>query len=707
MSKPTYFDGLKPTHWQPETRDNGVVVLWFDRADASTNAISQAVLHELSQLVERLNIEQPKGVVFASKKEAGFSPGADIPEFKALFANNRIDQSIKLGQQVYQRIAELNMPTVAAIHGYCMGGATELTLACRFRLVSDDDSTRISLPEVKLGILPGWGGLSRLPKLIGAPAALDMMLTGRTLSAKSASKVGLVHGIHSADSLVDEAVNFCLTAPQRSTQKDLKNKLSNAWPARQFIAKQARQTVSRKARKEHYPAPYAIINTWLKSGGKPIHQRLAAERRAFVKLAQSPTATNLLRVYQLQEALKESGNKDHGIERVHVIGAGVMGGDIAAWCAYKGCEVSLQDREMKYITPAIERAHKLYEKKCKRSDTLSATKTRLKADVEGTHVPEADLIIEAIFEDMDAKKALYANADANKKKGALIVSNTSSLAMNALAEGVTNPEHFAGLHFFNPVAMMPLVEIVRHDGMDADTETRLAGFCRTIGKLPVPVKGTPGFLVNRVLMPYLMEAMYCVKDGIPMAVIDKAAKKFGMPMGPIELADTVGLDVCMAVAGILAEPLNLAMPDGLSELVDAGSKGKKTGRGFYTWTEGKAVKPAIPEGYKAPEDLTDRLIMPMINESVACLDNGVVDSRNALDAGVIFGTGFAPFTGGPINWAYHQGVSSMKERLNKLAETHGDRFQPKDGWHLVGDPEGHINHQANASTKTTASSVEE
>lgn len=690
MTQTTYFDGLKPVHWHPEVRDNDVVILWLDRADSSANAISQAVLRELSQLVERLYIEQPKGVVFASKKEAGFSPGADIPEFKELFADNQIESSIKLGQQVYQRIAELNMPTAAAIHGYCMGGATELVLACRHRLAANDDSTRISLPEVKLGILPGWGGLSRLPGLIGAPAALDMMLTGRTLSAKSAKKIGLVHLLRDADVLVDKAVKVCLTAPHRNTQEDLKNKLTNTWVARQFIAKQARQSVSRKAPKAHYPAPYAIIDTWLKSGGKPMQQRLAAERRAFVKLAKSSTAANLLRVYQLQEELKEAGDKNHGIENVHVIGAGVMGGDIAAWCAYKGFEVSLQDREMTYITPAIERAHKLYEKKCKQPETLAATKERLKPDVEGSHVPEADLIIEAIFEDIDAKKALYATADANKKDGALIVSNTSSLAMNALAEGVTNPEHFAGLHFFNPVAMMPLVEIVRHDGMDASTETRLAGFCRSIGKLPVPVKGTPGFLVNRVLMPYLMEAMYCVKDGIPMAVIDKTAKKFGMPMGPIELADTVGLDVCMAVAGILSESLNLAMPDGLSELVGAGNKGKKSGKGFYTWVDGKPTKPEVPEGYQAPDDLTDRLILPMINESVACLNDGVVDSRNALDAGVIFGTGFAPFTGGPLHWAYHQGVQAMKTRLSNLAEAHGKRFQPKDGWHLVGDPEGHI-----------------
>ena len=673
------FDGLRFKHWQPQLRPDGIVVLTLDRADNGVNALSQAVLDELGQAIERIAIGKPKGVVIRSGKAAGFVPGADIKEFQEFDAKGTTLDAIQRGQNVYQRLAELPCPTVAAIHGHCMGGGTELALACRWRVASNADNTRIGLPEVKLGIYPGWGGSVRLPLLIGTPAAMDMMLTGRALSANAARAIGLVDKV-TEPALLDDAALECV---KRRAPRPLKQRVTawatNLWLTRQILAPILVKQVARKARKEHYPAPFALIETWRRSGG-PIPARLRAEARSVVKLAQTPTARNLVRIFFLQERLKGLGGKEHGMSHVHVVGAGVMGGDIAAWCALKGFEVTLQDRELKYIQPALERAAKLYEKKVKREDERAKTTARLKADVDGDGVASADLVIEAIFENLDAKKALFAKVEETLKPEAILTSNTSSIPLTDLREGVQRKARFAGLHYFNPVSMMPLVEIVRHDAMDAETERRLAAFCRAIDKLPVPVAGTPGFLVNRVLFPYMLEAITCYGEGIPGPVIDKAALKFGMPMGPIELADTVGLDVAASVAKVLTPFLGLSIPDGLDSLLQSGKRGRKDGQGFYTWENGRAKKPEVPKDYTAPDDLEDRLILPFVNEAVACLHEGVVADADLLDAGVIFGTGFAPFRGGPITYARAAGPATLKAKLQALAERHGPRFAPRAGW---------------------------
>jgi 3-hydroxyacyl-CoA dehydrogenase/enoyl-CoA hydratase/3-hydroxybutyryl-CoA epimerase len=673
------FDGLRFRHWQPERRPDGIVVLTLDRADQAVNALSREVLDELDSLVERIAIEKPKGVVFRSGKKAGFIPGADIKTFEELDKKDLIYDWIRLGQGVFQKVADLPCPTVAAIHGHCMGGGTELALACDYRVASSDDATRIGLPEIKLGIYPGWGGSVRMPRLVGAPAAMDLMLTGRALSASSARAMGLVDKVVEPAMLLDTAIELARRGAARPFKQRATAWATNLWPVRQILAPMLVKQVARKAPKAHYPAPYALIDTW-RRGGATVDAALKSEARSVTKLAKTPTARNLVRVFFLQERLKGLGGKEHGIKNVHVVGAGVMGGDIAAWCALRGFEVTLQDREMQYVQPALDRAAALYAKKVKREDQRAATAARLKADVEGAGVAGADLVIEAIFENPEAKKALYAKLEEHLRPEALLTTNTSSIPLTDLREGVQHVGRFAGLHYFNPVSMMPLVEIVRHDRMDAETERRLAAFCRAIDKLPVPVAGSPGFLVNRILMPYLLEAMTAYGEGIPGPVIDKAALRFGMPMGPIELADTVGLDVAASVGKILAEYLGLPIPGGMEDLLQSGKRGRKDGQGFYTWTDGKAVKPEVPKDYKAPDDLADRLIYPMLNESVACLHDGVVSDADLLDAGVIFGTGFAPFTGGPINYIRAQGVANCKQRLEQLAARHGDRFKPRPGW---------------------------
>ncbi|GAB3383098.1 3-hydroxyacyl-CoA dehydrogenase NAD-binding domain-containing protein [Lysobacter fragariae] len=673
------LDGLRLQHWKLEQREDGVLVLAFDRAEASVNTFAQAVLIELDSLLERLALDPPKGLVVRSAKTSGFVAGADIKEFAEFDAKGTVGDAIRRGQQVFQRLAELPCPTVAAIHGFCMGGGTEIALACRYRVASSDSSTRIGLPEVKLGIFPGWGGSVRLPRLVGAPAAFDLMLTGRSLSASAARAMGLVDKVVDPSTLIDAAATLALKGMQRPFKQRFMGWATNTWAARQLLAPMLAKQVARKARKEHYPAPYALISTWQRASGG-VQALLGAERKSVVKLSSTPTARNLVRIFFLQERLKASGGKDHGIKHVHVVGAGVMGGDIAAWSAYRGFDVTLNDREQRFIDAALTRSSELFAKKVKDEAKRGTVAARLKGDLTGDGAASADLVIEAIIENPEAKRELYATVEPRMKSDALLTTNTSSIPLTELRDHIARPAQFAGLHYFNPVALMPLVEIIRHDGMSPETEQRLAAFCKAIDKLPVPVKGTPGFLVNRVLFPYMLEAVTAYSEGIPGAVIDKAAVKFGMPMGPIELVDTVGLDVGAGVAAELAPFLGIDVPAALSGKIEPGKRGKKDGQGLYKWENGKAVKPEVPKEYQAPADLEDRLILPLLNEAVACLHDGVVSDPDLLDAGVIFGTGFAPFRGGPIQYIRETGPAVLLEKLKALQAKHGDRFAPRAGW---------------------------
>ena len=676
------FEGLRFNHWKTSEGDDGVVTLTLDRAGSGVNAISRAVLDELEQIVERLAIEKPAGVIVHSAKPAGFAVGADIKEFVEYARHDSVRANIEHGQRVYEALARLPCPTVAAVHGACMGGGTELILACRQRIAADDEKTKIALPEVMLGIHPGWGGTARLPRLIGATEALPVMLTGKSLSAKRALGLGVVDRLARPDELLAEAKLLLRHPAARPFARRAKAWASNTWLARQILAPMVSRQTAAKVRKEHYPAPFAMIDVWQR-GGASIQQRLKVEARSVAKLAQTPTAQNLIRIFFLQERLKGQGSgTEHGVKHVHVVGAGVMGGDIAAWAAFKGFEVSLQDREMKFVQPALDRARQLYEKKLKAPEQVEAAMRRLRADVEGSGVASADLAIEAIYENARAKEALYASIEPRFRADEILASNTSSIPLDELRKNLKAPQRFLGLHFFNPVAQMPLVEVVRHDQLDPAIEKRALAFCKAIGKLPVAVKGTPGFLVNRILMPYLLEALRLYSEGVPGPVLDREAKKFGMPMGPIELADTVGLDVCASVGKELAPFLGLELPPGLEEKLAAGKRGKKDGQGLYVWQDGKPEKPEIDKEYVTPPDVQERMILPMVNEAVACLADGVVDDADLLDAGVIFGTGFAPFRGGPIRYARSEGAGKLKARLEQLAQRYGDRFRPKNGWDL-------------------------
>ena len=676
------FEGLRFNHWKINQDDDHIITLCLDRTGSNVNAISREVLDELSQIIERLSIEKPSGVIIHSAKASGFSVGADIRQFASFAEQGTTLENIRYGQRVYESLARLSCPTVAAVHGTCMGGGMELMLACRQRIAVDHENTLIALPEVMLGIHPGWGGSARLPRMIGAPDALKLMLTGQSLTAKRALNMGVVDRLTNAGQLLDEAKKLLSQPVAKPFARRVKAWLTNTWIARQILAAVVLKQTSAKVRKTHYPAPFALIDVW-KHGGLSMRRRLELEARSVAKLAQTSTAKNLCRLFFLQERLKAAGNEvQHGIEHVHIIGAGVMGGDIAAWIALKGFGVTLQDRDMTRIQSALQRARQLYTKKLRTAEKIETAMQRLRPDVEGSGVKDADLTVEVIFENREAKEALYAIIAPQLRANDMLATNTSSISLDELRGtlSATQRTHFLGLHFFNPVAQMPLVEVVRHGELEPSVEKRALAFCRAIGKLPIAVQGTPGFLVNRILMPYLLEALHLYHEGVPGAILDRTAKQFGMPMGPIELADTVGLDVCAAVGRELAPFLGLELPSNLDDKLTVNNRGKKDGKGLYTWHEGRPQKPEVDPNYIPPPDVQERMIMALLNEAVACLADHVVDDADLLDAGVIFGTGFAPFRGGPIQYIRSEGVKTIKARLEELARRYGKRFKPKPGW---------------------------
>ncbi len=404
------------------------------------------------------------------------------------------------------------------------------------------------------------------------------------------------------------------------------------------------------------------------------------EANSVARLIQGSKVRNLVRVFFLQTRLKGLGDKKSFAPRhVHVIGAGTMGGDIAAWCALRGFNVTLQDREAKFLGNAFKRAHRLYAKRLKATAERNAALDRLIPDIHGDGVARADVVIEAIFEDIDAKHAIYRDIEPRMKPGAVLATNTSSIPLETLATALQEPDRLVGIHFFNPVAMMPLVEIVKTESSSQQTIQHAIAFTQQIGKLPLPVKSSPGFLVNRILMPYLVEAFTLYDEGLAPEAIDKAATDFGMPMGPVELADTVGLDICYSVAQNLSQAFGIDVPAGLKKFVDSKQLGKKSDRGFYQYKKGKPIKDkdADPGDQKM---IQNRLIFRFLNEAVACLQEEIVEDQDLLDAGIIFGTGFAPFRGGPMNYTLEQGVEAIMHSMTDYTASYGARFEPVEGW---------------------------
>ena len=632
-------------HWSLIRDSDGLGWLTLDRAGATTNTLSKAVLGEFNAVLDQLQADPPKGLVIRSGKPNGFIAGADVDEFSDIGDAQAGRALVQRGAETFDRLAGVGYPTLALIRGFCLGGGLELALACRYRVVVDEPSTRLGLPEVMLGIVPGWGGIKRLPRLIGAPAALDLLLTGKTIDARKAKRLGLADECVPAR-IMDNAARGVLLASPAPRSLGWPLALTQRPLARRFIAARARKHVARRARREHYPAPYVIIDLWERFDGDALAPP-PGDAAAIDGLLASPTTANLLRVFHLQERLKALGKTtDSPVARVHVVGGGTMGGDIAAWCALRGLTVTLQDQDAQRLAPAIKRAAKLFTERLKDVRRVRDAMDRLIPDVAGDGVARADVVIEAIFENVDAKRALFADVEARARPDAILATNTSSIPLEDIAGALRSPARLIGLHFFNPVARMMLVEVVAGRDSDPALVARGAAFVRAIDKLPLPVKSAPGFLVNRVLAPYLMTAMRCVDEGVSPEAVDEAAVAFGMPMGPIELADTVGLDICLAAGRMLAH--DAAPPRTLAERVAAGHLGKKSGRGFYVWVDGRAQK---RPSENVPAGLARRLVDPLVAEARAALAEGIVDDADLVDAGAIFGAGFAPFRGGPLRYA--------------------------------------------------------
>ena len=664
-------------HWRRTVDDDGVCWLTLDKAGAGANTLSGDVLDELAGELDALRRSNVRGVVFESGKRSGFILGADIKEFAALHDVSHATAMAVRGQGLLDRIAALEVPTVAAIDGFALGGGLELALACDYRIAVDSYERTLGLPEVQLGIHPGFGGSVRAVQLLGPPLALDLMLTGRSLSPHEAAKHGLVDRVVTREALRTAAKDFIARRPalQRAPWHLA---LLNLPPLRQLVAARVRAGVRKRARREHYPAPYAIVDLWEHHGARG-EQAFRAEAESIGRLLVTETCRNLVHVFELRERLRNLAPKDSRVRRLHVVGAGTMGGDIAAWCALRGLDVTLQDRAQQYVDPALTRARELFAKRLRAPGEAAAAGKRLRVDLAAAEAGTADLVIEAIVEKAEAKRGLFADLEPRLPPTALIATNTSSIKLETLASALQRPERFVGLHFFNPVASLPLVEVIRGEQTSEETMLAAMSFVTRIGKLPLPCRSAPGFLVNRLLTPYMLEALHAHVDGHSLESIDAAAKAFGMPMGPVELADRVGLDVALHVAEILSGVLAMPPPEVLKAKVAKGELGVKTGRGFYAYdARGKPIK---ERGRGAADsELADRLLLPLLNEAVACLHEGVVADADLVDAGVVFGAGFAPFTGGPIRYARRRGVAEIVKKLSLFAERFGTRFTPHEGW---------------------------
>lgn len=670
-------------NWKLNRDENNVAWLNLDKQNSSTNTLSKEVLEELLTILQTLEIQPlPKGLVIRSSKSTGFIAGADIQEFKKINTSEAAFDLIRQGQIVFNRLASLPFPALALIDGYCLGGGLELALACRYRIVIDDPKTKLGLPEVMLGIHPGWGGTVRLPRLIGDLKALELILSGKTVSAKVAFKMGIADALvprRQGNNAIQQFLQK-LPAPHKPTFLE---RLPGFKCLRPIFAYWLRKEVAKKVNRTFYPAPFAAIDHWSLYGCQN-DGAFISEAKSISQLVVSDTARNLVRVFFLQEKLKNAARDlNYKPEHVHIVGAGVMGGDIAAWCALKGIKVTLQDQNPQAIAIAFKRALDLFKKLLKEPALIKASMDKLIPDILGNAIPKADLIIEAIIEKPEAKIELFTRLEKIAKPEAIFATNTSTIPLKEITPHLQRKDRLIGIHFFNPVGRMPLVEVIGMEETDPTILQKGLAFVRAIDKFPLPVKSAPGFLVNRILMPYLLESISLLESGVMSTAIDKAAVDYGMPMGPIELADTVGLDVCLYAAENLMHYFGGTVPALLRKLVEQKHLGKKTGKGFYVYKNDKPLKPKLIKSYRVPEDVVERLIFRMLNEAVACLREGIVPDADFVDAGMILGAGFPPFRGGPIHYIHEQGEPLLLQRMNLLSQRYGERFLPNKGWHEI------------------------
>ena len=645
-------------NWSFEVDIEKIAWATIDCPNQSMNTLGERSFKELEAIIDEVQRGKRNseiiGLILISGKKNNFIAGADIKEFEQLDTEEKVKEVTAYGTGLFQRMEDLKVPVVVAINGFCLGGGLEMAMACHYRIATRSEGTRLGLPEVKLGIIPGIHGTVRMLRLAGPLNGMTAMLTGRMLKAPVAKAFGLVDQLVPSDLELRWAARKAVLQNRKSKAGNkLTHKLMRLSPVRKFLASQMRSKTKAKVREDHYPTPFKLIDLFEHHGGTEADM-FKEEQKTFAPLMVSETSRNLRRVFHLSEEMKALApkNSDYKPLRAHIIGAGTMGADIASWCVVSGMDVTLQDMSIEQIEKAQKGAKKLFRKRLKKPVAVEAAMARLTADPDGKGVKRADIIIEAIVENLEIKQELFKNLEKEIKPGAVLASNTSSLSLEEIASSMQDEGRLIGIHFFNPVAQMPLVEVVSSEKSRKEEVEKGCAFVTKINKYPLIVKSCKGFLVNRVLAPYMMESIRQLDEGVPPEKIDQAALDFGMPMGPIELIDVVGLDICKHVSHSLE--LGDADNSELGRLVAKGKLGKKTGEGFYLWKDGKPEKKQ--ETYEEAEliSLADELISPLLTECEKCDEENVAPNRGLIDAGIIFGTGFAPFRGGPLHYLDHK-----------------------------------------------------
>ena len=669
-----------------EARASGVAVLWFDDPARKVNLLDSNALASLRRaldaLKKRADASFPRALVLTSAKEGNFIAGADVNEFDTIASTADAEAKVKEAQTLFQEWSELPFPTVAAINGACLGGGTELALAMRYRIAADKGVT-IGLPEVQLGILPGFGGTTRLPRLVGLVPAMSLLLTGRSLDPRRARKMGLIDDVLPAARFSERAVAWTEALlssanPPRRAVTALPNRIMQSVPPfRSYALGQARQTVLRET-KGHYPAPLEIVRVVGASWGKPIPEALKIERKAVAKLLFTPESENLRRIFQMNERAKRvpPADKARRVETAAVLGAGTMGGEIAYLMSMRDMRVRLRDIKPEPILKSLAHARSLFKREVSRyrltRSGMEMAMGRIEPTLDLQGFRRVDLVLEAVVEDLNIKQSLFRELETQVGPACVFATNTSSLSVSAMARGLKHPERVVGMHFFNPATRMPLVEVIRADDTDAASLDTVVALTRRLKKTPVIVADKPGFLVNRILMPYLAEAVGFVERGQSIPAIDKAARDFGMPMGPLELLDEIGMDIARKVAHVLLDAFGDRIPSLalIDKMVSEGALGKKANLGFYRYERGRraGVNPALASLATSrepvpPAEIADRMVDAMVNEAALALDDRVVEDPADVDLSMILGTGFPPFRGGLLRHADAVGIGTIVERL--------------------------------------------
>ena len=689
-----------------ETPRPGIAHLVMDHAERRVNVLDVAALADLDRALDELAaMTGLEGVVLVSGKPGSFIAGADVQAIGAITERDQVLQLIHRAHAVFGKLAALGCPTVAAIDGVCLGGGTELALVCDSRVASEEPRTQIGLPETLLGIYPGFGGSQRLPRLVGLANALDLILTARSLDARRAERIGLVARATPAAWLIEGAhrrLAELARRPPARRRDTFRPRGFVDWALNSTVVGQAlvlskARAATRARAGGHYPAPIAAIDVIERTLHMPLEAGLEIEASRVSDLVVGPVCKNLVRIFELSEAAKKDvigsdpSFRPRPLERLALVGAGVMGGGIAEIASRNGIQVRMRDLNPEALSRALQTVRSLIDERGRRRRMAprerDAQMARISPTLELSGVGTAGFALEAVVEDMEVKRRVFAELEVRVREDCVLATNTSSLSVDELARGLARPERLCGFHFFNPVHRMPLVEVVRGERTSDQALVTAVALARRLGKTPVVVKDSPGFVVNRILMPYLREATWLLEEGYAIGDVDLAMRRFGMPMGPFEVVDEVGLDVAQKVAGVLSRafPSRMTASPELDKMVAAKRLGRKNGIGFYRYRGGKReTDPAIRQilgltrqrKAQTLDILSERLVLVMINEAARCLEEGVVPDAARIDLAMIFGAGFPPFRGGLLRHADTFGLARVEQRLTALRAEKGERFEP-------------------------------